>query len=119
MTKPLVPQVNLWTEKNGHVALSKWRVQLLKAIDETGSIRAAAASTSVAYSLAWRRLHEMETVLGVQLVERCKGGAHGGKASLTPAGQAYVARFEKWTQDVDAEIARRFREEFGDESPDG
>ncbi len=114
MTKPFVPQVNLWVEKNGQVALSSWRVRLLQAIAETGSIKGAAARMSVGYSLAWHRLHEMETVMGVQLVERHKGGAHGGRASLTPAGQAYVAQFEKWKQEVDAEISRRFREEFGD-----
>jgi molybdate transport system regulatory protein len=87
---------------------------LLEGIAETGSIRAAAARMSVAYSLAWRRLHEMETILGVRLVERHKGGAHGGKALLTPAGHAYVAQFNTWAQKIDVEVSRRFQEEFGD-----
>jgi molybdate transport system regulatory protein len=63
VTNPLVPQINLWLEKDGQVALSRWRVQLLEAIAETGSIRAAAARMPVPYYRAWRRLNEMETVL--------------------------------------------------------
>ncbi len=114
MTDSLVPRINLWLERDGQVALSSWRVRLLQAIAETGSIKASAASMSVGYSLAWQRLHEMEQLIGVQLVERHRGGAHGGRASLTPVAQAYVAQFEKWKQEVDAEVARRFREEFGE-----
>ncbi len=114
MTDPLTIQMNLWLEKDGQVALSSWRVQLLQAIADTGSIKGAAARMCIGYSLAWHRVHEMETAMGVQLVERHKGGAYGGTASLTPAAQAYVAQFEQWKQEVGAEISRRFREAFGD-----
>ena len=42
-SSPLTVHANLWLETNDKVVLSRWRVQLLEAIDETGSIRAAAA----------------------------------------------------------------------------
>ena len=62
------PRSNLWIEKNGQVVLSRWRVNLLRAIDETGSISAAAEKMQVSYHRAWEKLHEMETRLGVALV---------------------------------------------------
>ncbi len=42
MEASLIPQANLWIERDGQVVLSRWRVQLLEAIEETGSISAAA-----------------------------------------------------------------------------
>ena len=63
------PKSNLWIEKDGEVVLSRWRVNLLRAIDEAGSISAAAEKMKVSYHRAWEKLHEMETRLGVTLVE--------------------------------------------------
>ena len=37
---------NFWVERNGEVVLSEWRVALLEAVAETGSISAAAAFTA-------------------------------------------------------------------------
>ena len=36
------PRLNVWIEHNGTVVLSEWRVRLLEAIDQTGSISRAA-----------------------------------------------------------------------------
>ncbi len=109
---PLTVHANFWLEANGQVALSRWRVQLLEAIAETGSIRAAAAQMKITYNLAWHRLDEMEQALGVHLVERQRGGSGGGSAHLTAAGQAYVARFKRFAAAADAAIGRLFAESF-------
>ena len=37
-SSPLTVHTNLWLETNDKVVLSRWRVQLLEAIGETGSI---------------------------------------------------------------------------------
>ena len=76
----LTVHANLWLEINDKVVLSRWRVQLLEAIHEAGSIRAAAASMKITYDLAWHRIDEMEQALGVRLVERQRGGPKGGSA---------------------------------------
>jgi molybdate transport system regulatory protein len=107
------PKSNLWVEKDGQVVLSKWRVNLLRAIDQTGSISAAAQVMKVSYHRAWEKLHEMETRLGVELVETQTGGTHGGGARLTAAARDYVARFEKFSQGIDDIVARHFAESFG------
>jgi molybdate transport system regulatory protein len=107
------PGANLWIEKDGEVVLSRWRVNLLRAIDETGSISSAAEKMQVSYHRAWEKLHEMETRLGVKLVETQTGGAHGGGARLTPAARDYIAHFEQFCNGIDELVARRFEQAFG------
>jgi len=114
-SSPLTIHSNVWLESNDQVVLSRWRVQLLEAIDETGSISAAAKQMKITYDLAWHRLDEMETALGIHLVERQRGGPKGGGAQLTEAGHDYVARFERFAAETDAIIARVFHETFGEE----
>jgi molybdate transport system regulatory protein len=112
----LTPRFNLWIEADGQVVLSKWRVQLLKAVEEAGSISGAAEQMGVQYRLAWDRLEEMENGLGVRLVERHVGGVHGGGARLTQAGCEYIERFTRLAETVDAVIGEQFEVAFGDRS---
>jgi molybdate transport system regulatory protein len=113
MPTQLTPHLNLWLEQDGQVVLSRWRVQLLEAIEESGSISGAAARMGVQYRLAWDRLDEMENGLGVRLVERHVGGPGGGGARLTDAGRSYVARFNLFAAGVDATVAEQFTDTFG------
>jgi molybdate transport system regulatory protein len=107
------PHYNLWLESDGQVVLSRWRIRLLEAIDESGSISAAANSMDVSYRRAWDKLDEMEKGLGVRLVDRQVGGAGGGGAKLTKAGHDYIDRFKRFAQGVDDVIARHFEQAFG------
>ncbi len=112
----LTAHANLWLEANGRVVLSRWRAQLLETIESTGSIRAAAVQMKITYHLAWHRLDEMETALGVRLVERQRGGPKGGHARLTAAGRDFVERFNCFAAEIDAVMARLFEGSFGKQS---
>jgi molybdate transport system regulatory protein len=112
MAVELAPHDNLWVERNGLVVLSRWRIRLLEAIEDTGSISAAARRMDVEYHRAWEKLAEMEQGLDVQLVDRQIGGPTGGGARLTAAGRDYVARFCSFEQGIDELIALRFRQSF-------
>jgi molybdate transport system regulatory protein len=114
MATSLVPQANLWLECDGQVVLSRWRVQLLEAIEDTGSISAAAERMQVQYRRAWEKLEEMEAGLGVHLVERQVGGNNGGGARLTEAGHRYVAHFKYFVQGIDEIIAQQFKAAFAE-----
>lgn len=107
------PRFNLWLEKNDEVALSTWRVALLRAVAETGSISGAAEEMKVQYRTAWQKINEMETRLGVKLVETQIGGSHGGGARLTAKAQAYVERFERLQAEVARVVEAKFRDTFG------
>ena len=113
ISQPLTPHVNLWIERDDQVVLSKWRVQLLATIEQTGSISAAAERMQVQYRLAWDRLEEMEHGLGLRLVERHVGGAGGGGARLTESGRDLVQRFNRLAEQIDTCLAEQFREAFG------
>lgn len=83
----------LWLEKEGETFLSWGRVVLLERIREQGSIAAAARSLNMAYSHAWGLVKKMNQLAGEELVGRTFGGRKGGRAWLTPAGEAAIARF--------------------------
>jgi molybdate transport system regulatory protein len=92
----------LWIERQGETFLSWGRVVLLEQIRETGSIAAAARAMEMAYSRAWSLVANMNRLAGEELVGRTFGGRKGGKAWLTPAGEAAMAQF--W------DLAGKFRE---------
>jgi molybdate transport system regulatory protein len=98
----------LWLEKNGETFLSWGRVVLLEQIRETGSIAAAARALKMAYSHAWTLVANMNCLAEEELVARAFGGKNGGRAWLTPAGEAAIAqfwevvtKFQEWLQDQD------------------
>jgi molybdate transport system regulatory protein len=92
----------LWLEKSGETFISWGRVILLERIKETGSIAAAARSLEMAYSHAWTLVANMNRLAGEELVSRTFGGRNGGRAWLTPAGEAAIDQF--W------EMASKFQE---------
>jgi molybdate transport system regulatory protein len=97
----------LWIERQGEIFLSWGRVVLLERIREAGSIAAAARAMEMAYSHAWTLVANMNRLAGEELVARTFGGRNGGKAWLTPAGEAAIAQF--W------ELAGKFREWLKDQ----
>ena len=106
------PRANFWIEEEGQVVLSSWRVRLLEAIAETGSISAAADKMSISYRRAWDKIHESEERLGVRLVDTQTGGVGGGGSQLTEAAQDYIKRFREFTSGLNDLISQRFRESF-------
>jgi molybdate transport system regulatory protein len=75
-------------------------VVLLERIRDLGSIAAAARSMEMAYSHAWSLVASMNRLAGEELVARTFGGRHGGRAWLTPAGEAAVAQFWRLVGDL-------------------
>jgi molybdate transport system regulatory protein len=104
----------VWVEQGEAVLLSEWRVELLEAVEETGSLAAAAAKLGVPYRTAWDRIKDAEERLGVRLLRTESGGADGGGSRLTPEGRDLVARFRRVTAGVAELVERRFRDELGE-----
>jgi molybdate transport system regulatory protein len=63
------------------------RVDILRLIARTGSISQAARDAGVSYKAAWQAIDTLTNLARVALVEKLVGGAGGGGARLTPAGQ--------------------------------
>ena len=106
------PRANFWIEQDGQVVLSSWRIRLLEAIAETGSISAAASKMGISYRRAWDKIQESEERLGVKLVETQTGGVGGGGSELTSAAQDYVQRFREFTAGLNELVSQRFHQFF-------
>lgn len=104
----MTPRLNLWLENEGEVVFSIWRMALLRAVAETGSISGAAAAMDVPYRTAWQKINEMETRLGEKLVETQIGGRRGGGAQLTPLAQELITAFIQFSQDIEQQMVERF-----------
>ncbi len=109
------PKANFWIEKDGQVVLSSWRIQLLEAVAETGSISAAAAKMNISYRRAWDKIHESEERLGCKLVETQTGGVAGGGSKLSPVAITYIKRFHDFTAGLHEVVTRRFQTFFAEE----
>ena len=69
------------------------RADLLDLIRETGSIAAAGRRMGMSYRRAWSLVESMNVDFAEPLVESARGGAAGGGARLTPAGEAVLAAY--------------------------
>ena len=84
----------IWIESNNGILLSEGRVQLLKMIDETGSLNKASKALKISYQKAWRLIDEVSKTTNQPIIETKIGGAKGGGSSLTPYGKSLVIIFE-------------------------
>jgi molybdate transport system regulatory protein len=108
----LTPRWKVWFEHDGQVALSDWRVDLLEAIEASGSLAEAARRLDVPYKTAWYKLREVEEGLGVAVLATATGGAKGGSASLTPEGKEILRRYHEVVDGIEELVAERFRLAF-------
>ncbi len=74
----------------GHSVADK-RIDILRLIAQSGSISQAARDASVSYKAAWQAIDTLTNLAGVALVERVVGGAGGGGARVTEAGEQLLA----------------------------
>ena len=75
--------------------LGPGKADLLERIRETGSIAAAGRTMSMSYKRAWMLVEEMNRAFRDPLVESTRGGAKGGGARLTEAGETVLAHYRK------------------------
>ena len=104
----------IWCERAGELVLSEWRMDLLAAVGETGSLSRAAERLDVPYRTAWQKLKAVEEKLGVRLLETQSGGSGGGGSSLTPEAHELIRRFRRVRQGVSELVTQRFESEFAD-----
>lgn len=72
------------------VAIGPGKISLLEAIDECGSITAAAKHLDMSYRRAWLLIDELNRSLKQPAVDSAKGGQHGGGSALTDAGRELI-----------------------------
>lgn len=83
-------------DENGEKFFGEGPCRLLRLVEETGSLRCAAASMEMAYSKALKLVKQAEEALGFPLTQRCVGGKDGGGSTLTPEGRAFLRKYETY-----------------------
>jgi len=88
-------RTSVWIENEaGQSVFGKGRLQILTAIRETGSIKAAAQSIGMSYRGLWGRLKSSEERLGFPLVTSRAGSGPSSGTRLTPEAVVLMERYE-------------------------
>lgn len=99
----------IWVEIFGRPILGPGRQDLLRVIDEQGSISKAARILGITYRKAWGQIQFMEKELGLALVSKKTGGIGGGGAILTPEARELLAKYRQLIEGVQKKIDERFQ----------
>lgn len=84
------------TADNGMKFFGEGPCRLLRCVEKTGSLRAAAMEMEMAYSKATKLLKQAEENLGFSLTRRSTGGKDGGGSVLTPEGSQWLNQYEAY-----------------------
>ncbi|MCH4552852.1 MULTISPECIES: winged helix-turn-helix domain-containing protein [Aestuariibaculum] len=84
----------IWIEHEDNVLLGEGRVQLLKAINDTGSLSKAAKSLNISYKKAWDLVDSVNKSAKQPVTINSIGGKGGGGAELTEYGKSLIQVFD-------------------------
>jgi len=91
------------------IALGPGKVDLLEAIDRSGSISKAARELGLSYRRAWNLVDTMNKSFKSSLVEGSAGGKKGGGAHLTPLGKKIAKTYRTMESKVEAAMQSNWK----------
>ena len=114
------PRVKVWLEIDDQYVFGFGISEILKAVQESGSMKAAAESLGKSYRHVWGRIKETEEALGAPLLDKRVGGKEIGRSSLTELGAKLVSDYDalrrRMFEVVEQEFASRFETAGDDDS---
>ena len=114
LTDRVTPRAKLWLEVNRQYVFGLGISEILKAIQHTGSITAAAREVGKSYRHVWDKIKQAEQALGVPLVRTQVGGKDARRSELSALAQDLVRDFETFRQRlfelVQVEFSQRLRD---------
>lgn len=99
-------------DEDGQKFFGEGPCRLLQAVEQTGSLRAAAGSMGMAYTKALNMIKRAERAVGCPLTTRSTGGKDGGGSQLTDAGKELLRKYEAYRDGCDRANRRIYREIF-------
>ncbi len=94
----------VWVEIDGQHLIGPGGYEILKAIDEAGSLSGAARKLGMSYRFVWNYVNRMEKVSGIKLVETNRGSRGG--ARLTREAQQIIQYYEGLMRELENASAR-------------
>jgi len=95
-----IAQFRLRITRGDDIAVGPGKVDLLEAIEASGSISGAARSLGMSYRRAWLLVDTMNRCFRAPLVEAEAGGKRGGGARLTRLGAEVIERYRRIERDA-------------------
>ncbi|MFI5449511.1 MAG: winged helix-turn-helix domain-containing protein [Candidatus Bathyarchaeia archaeon] len=104
--------LRLYLNANGKRVLGKGGAQILEAIEDCGSISAAAEELGMSYKFVWDYLTRIRRILKIPIVVTYRGGAQrhrkgGGGATLTPFARKMLEEFHSTETELKQNLIRR------------
>lgn len=104
----VTPRAKVWLEVDGKYVFGLGICRILEAVDETGSIKDAAASVGRSYRHVWSRVKEVERALGIPLVATQVGGGTARRSTLTEPARQLTASYRKMREEIFAVVDQQF-----------
>lgn len=104
----------IFVDDNNDKFFGEGPYRLLRGIEESGSLRAAAINMGMSYTKALKLISNAEKELGFKFTTRVVGGKSGGGSCLTEEGKIWLDRYEKYRDACLKENERLYHEYYGD-----
>jgi len=98
------PQIRIMFRKA--IAMGPGKADLLRAIEDSGSISAAARDLGMSYRRAWLLVDTMNQCFKSPVVETLTGGQRGGGARVTELGREVLGRYVAMEAKAAASVRR-------------
>lgn len=108
---PLLPKVSIVLHTQEKM-FGPGTYQLLKYIDETGSLQQACNKMELSYSKGSKMIKIVEKQLGYSIVKRWSGGAKGGGSCLSDKGHQLLRNYKELLDSVEKFTLDRYNEIF-------
>ncbi len=110
----LRPRLSLWIDDaEGRSVFGKGRMLILDAIDQHGSLAAAATALGMSYRALWGRVRRAEARLGYALIESHAGRGGSSGSTLTPRGRDLLERYRALLERAVTATDEAFSKIFG------
>ena len=105
----VAPHAKVWLEVDGQYVFGRGMSEILKAVEQTGSIKAAAGQLGKSYRYVWAKIKRAEQALGAPLIRTHVGGRDTRRSELSELARDLVRDFDGLRQRVFELVDREFR----------
>ncbi len=106
-------KVKVWIEDNDrNLIFGSGKTEVLKYIDETGSISQAAQKVGMNYKKAWTHIKILQKHIEDDLVFAQKGRGENSGSTLSPKAREIIQTYEILEYDIKKYAQKRFEELF-------
>jgi molybdate transport repressor ModE-like protein len=107
-----VPYCSVSLGRGSRRIIGEAEAEMLRAVKRSGSFTEAARSLGVSYAHLWNSISHAEQVLGAKVVKAERGGARGGRASLTKEGSQLLQQYTRLESQVAHVVTGKIIQEF-------